>query len=360
MLFAPGPVEMDEAVCQIAACRSLPYFRGQQFAETVRNVSAEVAYLFQTQNLPLPITASGTGLMEMAVTNLLDPGDRVIVLNGGTFGQRWTDICAAFQVSVLELKPGFGRSPDLDVLDGMLTPDVKAVLVNMHETSTGYLYDIEAIGKVVRSHGALFIVDAVSAIGADPFLMDEWQVDCALVSTQKALALMPGLGYIAFSPLAWERMEQVKRGRYYFNALDCRQNLTRGMTPFTPAMISILQVQQRMKGIRATGLNAWIGRHADRAGAFRKALFDGSGEFSLYPQRSSNAMSAVALPPDITADSIVAYMRDNYDWWFAPNPTKIATYFRVSHMGDLSGDLLKFAAIRIIETVEQIRKRGRA
>jgi aspartate aminotransferase-like enzyme len=130
------------------------------------------------------------------------------------------------------------------------------------------------------------------------------------------------------------------------------------MTPFTPAMISILQVQERMKEIKAMGLDAWTGRHANRADVFRTALFDGSGEFSLFPQRSSNAMSAVTLPPDIAANAIVAYMKDNYDWWFAPNPTKIATYLRVSHMGDLSDDLLKLAAVRIIEAVEQIRKRG--
>jgi aspartate aminotransferase-like enzyme len=248
----------------------------------------------------------------------------------------------------------------MDMLDGMLTPGVQAVLVNMHETSTGYLYDIEEIGKLVRSRGALFIVDAVSAIGADPFQMDDWRVDCALVSTQKALALMPGLGYIAFGPRAMERMAHVKRGRYYFDAADYLRNMERGMTPFTPAMIAIMQVEERMKEIKAMGLDSWIGRHADRARVFRTALFDGSGEFSLFPQRSSNAMSAVALPPDVAADSIIAYMRDNYDWWFAPNPTKSLHYLRISHMGDLSGELLKLAAVRIIEAVEHIRKRGRA
>jgi aspartate aminotransferase-like enzyme len=349
---------MDEAVCQVASRRSLPYFRAEQFADVVKRVSADMAYVFQTAAQPLPITASGTGLMEMAVVNLLDPGATAIVFNSGTFGQRWVELCGTYQVKVSELRSAPGRSPDLNAFDDLLKKgNVDAVFINMHETSTGYLYDIEQIGSIVRRRGSLFIVDAISAIGADPFRMDAWNVDCALVGSQKALALMPGLGYIAFGNRAMERVAQVKRGRYYFDARTYARNLERGMTPFTPAMVTILQAEERCRQIRKAGLDCWIQRHGDLAGAFRRRLLD-NPEFSMFPERLSNAMSAVTLPADVTNRQIIAYMKDKYDWWFAPNGNDQNHYLRVSHMGDFTPETMELVADRMTEAVENIRTKG--
>ncbi len=356
MLFAPGPVEMEKDICDIASLQSLPYFRGREFAETVIRVTEDIKYLFQTKNTPLTITASGTGVMEMAIVNLLNLGDKVVVVNGGNFGQKWVDMCSAFGVNVEQLKVALGKSPDLDLLSQMLKPDVKAVLINMHETSTGYLYDIEQIGRLTNEKDILLIVDGVSSIGADEFTMDKWFVDCAMVSTQKALALMPGLSYIAFSERALQTMPNVKRGRFYFDALDYLRNIPRGMTPFTPAMISILQVEARMKQIREVGLDNWIKRQADLAEAFRKELLDSSEEFELFPEKSSNALTAVALPEYAPASKVIVYMRDKYNWWFAPNPTKSEKYIRVSHMGNIDGDMMKLVVVRLLEIVETLSK----
>lgn len=356
MLFAPGPVEMEKDICEIASLQSLPYFRGPKFAETVMRVSKDVKYLFQTESVPLPITASGTGLMEMALTNLLDPGCKVVVINGGSFGQRWVDMCRAFRIGVLELRTELGKSPDMNLLRDMLKSDIDALLVNMHETSTGYLYDIKEIGRLTNERSILLIVDAVSSIGADMFRMDEWSVDCAMVSTQKALALMPGLGFIAFSKRALETIPKVNRDRYYFDALDYMRNMQRGMTPFTPAVISILQVEARMKQIRTMGLDNWIKRHADLANIFRRELLGSGSGFAIFPDRCSNALTAVTLPDEISANRVIAYMRDKYDWWFAPNPTKSDRYLRVSHMGNLNEDVMKLVAVRLLEAVDAIRK----
>jgi aspartate aminotransferase-like enzyme len=360
MLFAPGPVEMEKSICEIAARPSLPYFRGSQFAETVRSVSDDVKYLFQTASLPLPITASGTGLMEMAVSNLLETGDSAIVINGGAFGQKWVEICETYGVRVIQLKTRLGKSPDMDAFLEMLKAGADAVLVNMHETSTGFLYDIQQFGSLVRATGALFIVDGVSAIGADPFEMDAWSVDCAMVSTQKALALLPGLGYIAFSDKALDRMSRVKRARYYFNAPAYLSNMVRGMTPFTPAMASIFQIEARMKQIKRMGLDQWIARHADLAKAFRACIFGISGEFAMFPERSSNALTAVRLPADIAAGDLIEFMRERHDWWFAPAPTaEKDRYLRVSHMGNVNQDLMDLAANRIYEAVQCFRAGGK-
>ncbi|OHB61008.1 MAG: hypothetical protein A2167_01185 [Planctomycetes bacterium RBG_13_46_10] len=356
MLFAPGPVEMEKDICEIASLQSLPYFRGPRFAETVMRVNEDIKYLFQTNNIPLPITASGTGMMEMALTNLLNPGCKVVVINGGSFGQKWVDMCRAFHINVLELRTELGKSPDMNLLRDMLKSDIDALLVNMHETSTGYLYDIEEIGRLTNERSILFIVDAVSSIGADVFRMDEWSVDCAMVSTQKALALLPGLGFIAFSKRALETIPKVNRNRYYFDALDYIKNMQRGMTPFTPAVISILQVEARMKQIKIMGLDNWIKRHSDLANSFRKDLLSSNSDFSIFPERCSNALTAVTLPEHVSANSIIAYMRDKYDWWFAPNPTKNDSYLRISHMGNLNEDVMKLVVARLIEAVYAIKK----
>jgi aspartate aminotransferase-like enzyme len=359
MLLAPGPVEMEEDICRIGATASLPYFRGAKFAETVRTVSEMVKELFQTSSLPLPITSSGTGLMEMAVTNLLDPGDAVVVINGGAFGQKWVDICESFGIEVVQCATGLGKSPDLNLIREKLKADIKAVLVNMHETSTGYLFDIETLGSVVRKSGALFIVDGVSAIGADPFHMDEWNVDCAFVSTQKALALLPGLGYIAFGQRALERMRTIKRRRYYFDAPSYITNMQRGMTPFTPAMVSILQMERRMEQITGMGLDRWIALHTRRARFFRDRLSESSQGYTLFPERSSNALTAVVLPQDIRSDAVIAFMREKYDWWFAPAPTALSNrYLRVSHMGNVDESEMGQAVEKLSEAVKAIRTGG--
>lgn len=359
MLLAPGPVEMEESICRIAAMPSLPYFRGAGFAETVKKVSEDVKYLLRTRSMPLPVTASGTGLMEMAVANLLDGCDAAVVINGGAFGQKWVDICEAYGVKTIQCKAELGEIPDLNLLRDLITPEVKAVLVNMHETSTGYLYDIPALASIVQESSALLIVDGVSAIGADPFEMDAWGIDCAFVSTQKALALLPGLGYIAFSDRAVERMSHVTRHRYYFDARPYLANMPRGMTPFTPAMACILQMQERMAQIVAMGLERWIQKHADLANSFRRRLLEGSDEFAIFPRRSSNALTAIRLPEDVLSQDLIAYLRDHYDWWFAPAPTRLAgRYLRVSHMGNVDESAMYEVVSKLTEAVGTVRTKG--
>ena len=359
MLFAPGPVEMEEEICRVAAMPSLPYFRGAEFAEIVKSVSQDVKYLLQTGSTPLPVTASGTGLMEMSVVNLLDPGDTAVVINGGAFGQKWVDICEAYGVRTIECKAELGRDPDLNQLSDLITSQVKAVLINMHETSTGHLYDISAISSLISQSDALFVVDGVSSIGADPFEMDAWGIDCAFVSTQKALALLPGLGYIAFSERALERMSRITRQRYYFDVRPYLLNMPRGMTPFTPAMACILQMQKRMMQIKTIGLEQWIQKHTALASFFRLRLLETSSEFAIFPDRSSNALTSVRLPDDIPSEDVIAYLRDRYNWWFAPAPTRMASkYLRVSHMGNVDGKTMGEVVTKLAEAIGALHSRG--
>ena len=257
MLFTPGPTMIEQEVRDIAA-RQMPYFRDDSYTSMVSELTENAKYLFQTQNTPLTITASGSGVMEMAILNLLNVGDEVVVLNCGTFGTKWVTMCQAFGVKVHEIVVPLGKVPDLNQINESLKSGVKALLVTAHETSTGLLNDIEAIGELTSKKDTLFIVDAVSSIGADVFRMDDWHCDCAVVSSQKALACMPGMSFIAFSEKAWAVMPSVKQQRYYFDAEEYRVNISRGMLPYTPVIGVTYQLDYRLKQIRSMGLDNFI------------------------------------------------------------------------------------------------------
>ena len=348
ILLAPGPVPITEELASVAHITQLPYFRGEDFVRLLLDLTDDLRALFRSSAIPLTVTASGTGLMEMAVVNLLNPGDRAVVVNGGAFGAKWVNMCAAFGVAVAEFPVPLGHSPDLAALAAAIPRDAKALLVNAHETSTGYLYDLEALGEIARARGLLFIVDGVSSIGADEYRMDEWGIDCSMVSTHKALGCMPGLGFIAFSERAWKVIPGVRQPRFYFDALDYETNLRRGMLPFTPSMHAILQAKRQLEHIKAVGVDGVVERHRNLARAFREAIL-ADGRFGLLPERPSNAISAITLPSGVTASWLVTHLRLEHDWWFAPNHLGREDYLRVSHMGDLDAALM-------VEVATQIRR----
>jgi len=353
MLFTPGPTEIEDEIRQIGAM-NLPYFRGKNYTDMVLELTDGVKYLFQTQSTPLTLTASGSGVMEMAIINLLNPRDKVVVLNGGTFGKKWVEMCQAFDLEVIDFQVELGQLADLNQLENVIWPDVKALLINAHETSTGLLNDIEALGKITHAKDILFIVDAVSSIGADEFLMDQWHVDCAMVSSQKALACMPGISFIAFSDKALDIIPSVKRPRYYFDAPEYLKNITRGMIPYTPAMTVTYQVFERIKKIQAKGLNIHIEEHHQKALAFRKKLADYG--LALFAQRPTNSMSSFILPKPCQMGQVIGYLREQYDWYVAPNPTQVEDYLRVSHMGNVSSEELEALADKIVEACTFYKK----
>lgn len=352
-LLAPGPVPISHELAAIANVTHSPYFRGDIFARLMLDLTDDLRMIFDTRATPLTVTASGTGLMEMALVNLLDPGERVLVVNGGNFGRKWVDMCRRFRIEVSEFRVPLGRSPDLDALADSVPRGARALLINAHETSTGYLYDLQSIGEIARKKDLLFIVDGVSSVGADEYRMDDWGIDCSMVSTQKALGCMPGLGFIAFSERAWEVIPTVRQPRCYFDARDYEVNLHRGMVPFTPAVYAILQTKKQLDAIRIMGIDGFVERHRWLARVFREALL-ADPRFGLFPERPSNAISAVTLPPGVTASGLVRHFRQSRDWWLATNPTGNEDFLRVSHMGDLDADLMSEVAGGIREEADRL------
>lgn len=349
LLLAPGPVPVSPELAAITQISHPPYFRGEVFARLMLDLTADLRMIFRTSATPLTVTSSGTGLMEMAIVNLLNPGDRVVVVNGGNFGQKWVRMCQNFRVEVSEFRVPLGRSPDLGALLESIPAAAKALLVNAHETSTGNLYDLKLLGEIARERDLLFIVDGVSAIGADEYRMDDWGIDCSMVSTQKALGCMPGLGFIAFSERARAVIPSVRQPRCYFDALDYEKNLPRGMVPFTPAVYAILQVKRQLENIRAMGIDGFVERHHRLALAFREAILADT-RFGLFPENPSNAISTVTLPAGVAASRIVRRLRLERDWWLATNPTGNEDFLRISHMGDLDAGLMREVARQIHHT----------
>ena len=270
--------------------------------------------------------------MEAAVINFFDSSTKALVVNGGTFGQRWSDLCEAHSIPHGEMPVLPGEDLNLEQLDDLLSRGLhSALLINAHETSTGHLYDIEAIGKIARRHGVLFVVDAISSICADPFAMDAWNVDVCILSTQKALALPPGMSFVAMNKRALALLEGRTPGSLYFNLKDYLANQRRGQSPYTPAIGVMLQLRQRLADIREETLPVLVNRHCQRAGQFRKAIRHLS--FDILPSRCSNAMTALTCGM-MDAREVTERLWSHYHIVVASSGGGLkSTLIRIAHMG---------------------------
>lgn len=330
-LFTPGPVAMEKHILTIGA-QQPPYNRTDKFSEFTHEILNGLSYVFQTSAPVAILTGSGTAAMEAAVLNFLCPSDNVLIINGGTFGQRWCNLCKVHRIPFKEFTLGAGEDIDLERFKQRLNREkFTAILINAHETSTGQLYSIESISEISQTFGLFTIVDAISTICADQFLMDQWGVDVAILSSQKALALTPGLSFVAMGTRALARLKKAKPKTLYLNLQDYLTNQERGQLPYTPAINLLLQLHQRLRDIQATTLPHVILQHKKRATTFRHGIRD--YPLQILSTRQSNAMTAL-LCENSNAIKIVQMLRDLYDIDVTPNGGDLAhRVFRVSHMG---------------------------
>lgn len=330
-LFTPGPVSIEKYILAKGA-EQPPYNRTPEFSQFTHEILEGLGSVFATSGPVALLTGSGTAAMEAAVLSFLDTSDKVLVVNGGTFGQRWCDLCRIHAIPYEELKLNAGKDVDLKRLSQILSSEkFTALLINAHETSTGQLYDIEAIGRITLKFDLLYIVDAISTICADPFDMDDWHVDVTILSSQKALALPPGLSFIAISERARSRMSEITPKSLYFNLQDYLDNQQRGQLPYTPAIGILMQLHQRLADIKTRTLPEVINEHKQRACYFRENIADLG--FSTLPARQSNAVTTL-LCERHDAFKIVSSLRDLYDIEAAPSGGDLKhKIFRISHMG---------------------------
>ncbi len=330
-IYTPGPVTIAKHLLDIGA-KQPPYNRTDEFSQLTLEILSSLKYIFQTNGEVALLTGSGTLAMEAAVLNFLTPSDHVIVVSGGSFGQRWCDLCKIHAIPFREIKLEAGADLDLDLLRKTCKEGkYSAFLINAHETSTGQLYDVQAIGEVVRDFGLFFIVDAISSICADPFQMDDWHVDVTILSSQKAIALPPGLSFVAMNARAIARLKELTPKTLYLNLQDYLANQQRGQSPFTPAISLLLQLHQRLRDIEQFTLSQTIALHAQWARDFREAIID--FPFSILPARQSNAMTAL-ICEEMDAVHVVQDLRTHHAIEIAPSGGALKhKLIRISHMG---------------------------
>ena len=332
--MAPGPTPVPpEALAAGAA--PIIHHRGPDFRELMLRTLARLQQVCRTEDDVLLFTASGSGAFESAIVNLLSPGERVLVVTSGEFGDRWCRMAAAFGADVHELRYAWGETPQPDDLRSRLDESGAEVAIVVHsETSTGVVADVQALARAAREAGALVVVDAVSSLGAVPLETDAWGLDVVVAGSQKALMTPPGLSLATVSEAAWERSRRSTMQRFYFDWERTRAALEGGSTPFTPAVTVVASLDVALGLLLEEGLDAAFARHAAlgracRAGA--KAM--GLELFSPDEERSA-IVTAILTPDGVNAKELVLELRDRFGITVAGGHGELGTrMFRIGHIG---------------------------
>lgn len=333
--FTVGPVQMDEKVRAIGG-EQIPYFRTQEFSEMMlenERLMKKLAFT-EEQSRAVFLTGSGTFAMEAAVLNSFTSQDKILIVNGGTFGERFVTICKRHQIPYEEIKLGIGEPLTTKCLSLYEGKGYTGFLVNVGETSTGVLYDMRIIGEFCRRNNIFLIADAISAFLADPLFMDEWKIQIMIVSSQKALACAPGISALVLSSEAVERIQSTEIASLYFDLKAALKDGLRGQTPFTPAVGILRQINYRLRSIEKIGIEKEISRVSELAEDFRNGI---TGlPLSFLTESRSNAVTAL-VPFDIPAHEVVLTLKNEYDIWVCPNGGELSNkVFRVGHIGALT------------------------
>ena len=334
-LLTPGPTPVSPEVAAAMAAEML-YHRAPAFKEVVLRVRENLKWLFQTKGEAIFLTCSGSGAMEGAISNTMSRGDSILVIRGGKFGERWSNIAKAYGVEAINIDVEWGKSVALDAVKKALesNPKIRAVCVQASETSTGAAHPVKDIAALVKSKAdTLMIVDAISALGVMNLPMDEWGIDVMVAGSQKALMLPPGLAFAAVSAKASEAMKKSDLPKFYFSFAKEIASQTKGETAWTPAISLVLGLDVALGQMKTEGYEKLIGRHrrladATRAGA--KAM----GLELLAPESPSDACTAIKAPTGIDGQAIVKEMRDRHGITIAGGQDQLkGKIFRLSHMG---------------------------
>lgn len=336
-LLSPGPTPVPEGVLAAAAVPII-HHRTSEFSDILMETVEGLKYVFQTEHDVFILTSSGTGAMEFAVANTLCPGDKVITLNGGKFGERWGHICRAYGVDVREIVLEWGEPFTKEQLADELraNPETKAFFSILSETSTGTVYDIQGYGEVLAQSDAILAVDGISGIGATPCPMDEWKVDIMVAASQKSFMIPPGLAYIAFSPKAWNLVEKSTMPKFYFDAKKYKKSLGKRTTPYTPAVSLIIQQKKSLDIIKTMGLEKLFEHHRI-LGDVTRAAVQAIG-LELLSKIPGNIVTAVKVPAGVDGLKIVKTMQGKYMAYIAgaQDPHK-GEFFRIAHLGYMGG-----------------------
>lgn len=335
-LLTPGPTPVpEETLLELA--KPVPYHRTPEFRKLLAEVTEDLQYVFQTKNLVLTLTSSGTGGLEAAIANCLPAGSKAICLIAGRFGERWRNLCKTFGVEPVSVTVPYGKAVQPEQLAKALAehPDALAVCSTLSETSTGVGHDIAAFGKLVAATPAVHLVDAISGLGAMECRSDAWQIDICVTGSQKALMMPPGLAYVSVSDKAWRLIERNPAPRaFYFDLKKARKSLEGSDTPYTPAHTLVRAQRVSLKRIRAEGLENLWARQARYAAAAR-AGFRAMG-LELFAERPADGLTVAVMPPGIDSTALLGKLEKQYGLKLANGQDTLkGKIIRLAHMGYL-------------------------
>ncbi len=332
-LFTPGPTPLPEEVRLIQA-RGIIHHRSKEFSDVLKEIREELRYVFQTKEEVLLFSSSGTGAMEAVVANIFSPGDKVLVIRGGKFGERWAEIAATFGVQVISIDVEWGHAVNPELIEKKLREDsgIKAVFTQLVETSTGVVYDIETIARVTKGKAVILIVDAVSGLGAEALCTDKWGVDVVVAGSQKALMIPPGLAFVALSGKAWKLTENSDLPKYYWDFKKAKKAQDKNQTVYTPAITLVCALRESLRLLKKEGWDNVLGRHAKLAKATRQGVL--ALGLQIFSKAPSNVLTAVEIPSSVGVKRLRGLMRDRYGVEVAGGQAALAEkIIRIAHLG---------------------------
>lgn len=353
-LLAPGPTPVPPEAL-LAMAMPIIHHRSPDFLPVLDSAKKGLQWLYQTKNDVLIICSTGTGGMVGTVNNFFSPGDKALVINAGNFGERWTKICKAYNLSVEEIKIDWGYAVKPEDVEKALKkdPSIKGVFVQASETSTGVYHDIKTLSSVVRKYdNTLLVVDAISALVAHDLKMDEWGIDVLIGGSQKGLMLPPGLAFVGISEKAWKSADKSTSPKFYFNFKKERESLAKNQTSFTSPVTLIIGLNESLKMLQAEGLDNAFKRHEKLAKATREAV-KALGLEMFTKESPSNAVTAINAPAGLDGQEIYKNLRVKYGITAAGGQGQAkGRIFRIAHLGYAG----TFDVITAIAGVEMVLK----
>ena len=353
LLLTPGPIPVPESVRQVMA-EPIIHHRTPQYRKVFESVSGRIKKVFRTKSPVYTLTGSGTSGMEAAIVNFHSTGDQILVVDGGKFGERWTDLGNAFGLKPIVLKVPYGEAVKPAQIEEELkkNPGIKAVCVELCETSTAVLTDIEAVGKITAKSDALMLVDGISGLGADRLETDAWGADVVVAGSQKALMLPPGLAFVSVSEKAKARMKSSNIPKFYLDLKLAEKSLKDWDTPFTPALTIVLGLSKALDQIEAEGMeNVW--KRAAELGDFTRQKLKSIG-LPIFSKAPSSTCSAGVFPEGVNGEKVVSVMRDEKGVTMAGGQGELkGKVVRIAHMGSITRQEIEIGIQVLEETLKE-------
>lgn len=338
-LRIPGPIPVPEDILSTLANPLIDH-RGPEFKELLYRVTTQLKLVFDTENDIYILTASGTGAMEAAIVNTLSPGDQVVCVTIGAFGDRFGQIAESFGAELIKVSFCLGTAADPSKIRGVLrsNPGVKAVLVTHNETSTGVTNDLETIASVVKTEfDKLLLVDGISSTSSLPLPTDKWGCDVVVAASQKGWMLPPGLSFISFSDRAWEEHFKAQMPKLYFDLSAYKHYYEIGQPPYTPSISTFFALDLALKKLLDEGMANVFNRHAQIGQMTREGIKQIG--LSIFPNEliASNTVTAVRVPENIQSQHLIRQLREQHGVVVAGGQQSLSgKIFRIGHMGQCS------------------------